>query len=232
MQNIIDMRKVFLTLLLALAVLGTATAQNSQKKFAVGVGGGMLVSLGENSFTYLEFGHGGGLLSGQGNLWGSYSFNKTLGLRLSVGAGSNSGARNSREVSGHGFYPYRFTSINSFVDLLVDMRGRHSRVKVFTPTLYAGIGYGYTFGVYNTNDNYHWQVITDPNHAFGFRLGFMASFNINEWLGLFIDACAEAYTDNYNGLKPTEEDKAKREGYAGFPFDVRVPLSFGVRFNL
>ena len=47
MQNIIDMRKVFLTLLLALAVLGTATAQNSQKKFAVGVGGGMLVSLGE-----------------------------------------------------------------------------------------------------------------------------------------------------------------------------------------
>lgn len=232
MQTDSDMKKIIVTVLLALSVLGTATAQNNQKKFAVGVGGGALLSFGENFFTYTENGKFGGLVSGQGNIWGSYNMNRNLGLRLSVGAGSNSGARNSREVSGHGFYPYRFTSINTFLDLMIDPRGRHSKLKVFAPALYVGVGYAYTFGVYNTNDAYHWQVITDPNHCFGFRAGFVANFSVSELIDLYIDLCAEAYTDNYNGLQPSQRDKEIREGYAGFPFDVRLPLSFGVKFKL
>lgn len=233
-----SMKRILVTVLFTLAVIGTAAGQNdryfqnSPKKFALGVGGGPLVSLGENFFTYPEFGNTWGLISGQGNLWASYSMNRNLALRLSVGAGSNSGARNSRESTGHGFYPYRFTSVNGFVDLMIDPRGRHTRLKVFTPTLYLGIGYAYSFGIHNTRDYYHWQAVSDPNQSFGFRLGFEACFNVNEWLGLYVDLCAEGYTDKYNGLEPSKEDKERREGYAGFPFDVRVPLSFGVKFRL
>ncbi len=224
------MKKIIASVLIALSVLGTAAAQESQKKFAVGLGGGPLVSLSESSFTYWEFGHIFGLVSGHGNIWASYNMNRRMALRLSVSAGGNSAALNSRESAGKGFYPYRFTSVNSFLDLMVDPRGRHSRVKVLVPSLYVGVGYGYTFGLHP--DYYHFQSPTDPNHTFGFRVGFEGCFNVTDWLGLYFDICAEAYTDKYNGLEPSQRDKEIREGYAGFPFDMRLPLSFGVKFRL
>lgn len=226
------MKKTIVAVLLFLAFVSAHAQVQNPKRFAVGVGGGPLMSLSENFFTYPENGKFGGLISGEGNIWATYQMSKMFAVRLSVGAGGNSGAKNSREKSGHGFYPYRFASVNTFADIMVDPRGRHSKLRVFTPAVYLGVGYACTLGFDDNNVPYHFQIAKGPNHCFGFRAGFVASFALSQLVELYVDAALEAYTDNYNGLRPTNADQSTREGYAGFPFDLRIPLNFGVRFNL
>lgn len=224
------MKKVLTLFVLALCLGPLAQAQ-SDKGFTLALGGGGLVSLNENSFSYSEFGHPFGLLAPQGTFWASYNFNRNYGLRLSASFGDNSGARNTREAVGHGFYPYRFYSVNSFVDFMIDPRNRNSKTKWIVPNLYFGLGWGHSFGVHDAV--YHWQLLTDPNDCFGFRAGAMLGFPLGKAIDLYVDACIEAYTDKYNCLKPHDyEIEAAKPGYPGFPFDLRCPFSVGVRWRL
>lgn len=225
------MKKAIVAVLLFFVVTGAFAKDNKPKKFGVGLSGGPLISLSENFFTYPENGKFGGLISGETNIWVSYQFSRFFAVRLNLSAGGNSGAKNSREKTGHGFYPYRFASLNTFADIMVDPRGKHSKLRVFTPAVYLGIGYGYTFGFNDNNVPYHFQIVKGPNHCFAFRAGAIASFALNDLIELYVEGTIEAYTDNYNGLRPTNADQSIREGYAGFPFDLRIPLNVGLRFN-
>ncbi len=228
------MKKIALILIASLSLF--PFTGKAQSRFTVGVGVGPQLSLSENAFSYVENKQAFGLLAPQVNIWGSYMFTNRLGLRLSIGGGDNASAKNTRESAGHGFYPYRFYSVNSFLDFLIDPRGKHSKLKSFIPQLYAGVGLGYTWGFRDIKVNgeipYHWQTPTNPNLVFGFRGGFISNIRLSELLDLVIDLGLEAYVDSYNGVRPTEEDQKAREGYAGFPFDLRVPLTVGVRFKL
>lgn len=224
------MKKALLTLLAGLVGMGLALAQD--RSLFVSVQGGGLLSLGENYFSYGENGALGGLFSAQGSAAVGYNLSDRYAVRMSVGYGGNSGAKNTRETAGHSFYPYRYSSVNAFVDLMVDPRGKHPVITSFEPKVYVGLGYGYTYGFHDTNDNYHWQKITDPNHAFGFRLGGAAFYSLSRSLSLFADLCVEAYTDNYNGLRPSDADKVAATGYPGFPFDLRPTFSAGLRISL
>lgn len=226
------MKKVLTVFVLALCLGPLAQAQ-SDKGFTLALGGGGLVSLNENSFSYSEFGHPFGLLAPQGTFWVSYNFNRNFGLRLSASYGGNSSAKNTRETAGHSFYPYAFNSVNGFLDVMFDVRNKNSKTKWIVPNLYLGAGVGHSFGMHDTNDNYHWQHPTDPNTCFGMRAGIMLGFPLGKAIDLYVDGCVEAYTDAYNGLMPgPEEIEAAKPGYPGFPFDLRCPLSVGVRWRL
>ena len=71
----------------------------------------------------------------------------------------------------------------------------------------------------------------DKNLAFGFRLGAMVEYDFTHNLGLLIDMNAEAYVDNFNGIRPSEDDHSSREGYAGFPLDLRAYASIGLIYH-
>ena len=208
--------------------------------------GGGLYSISENRFTYPENGYGGKLFTLQGSAAIGYEFTQALGVRVSVGYGNNASACNSRQTAAHGFYPYRFRSVNAFIDGVLDLNGNYGWESNFRPIFYLGVGIGHTYhftkpegygtpkGIGWEEDNpFHpWQDVNVNNNAFGFRGGFIAEYDFTDIFGIFGDLCLEAYRDNYNGLQPTEQDQTAYTGYAGFPLDLRPTFSLGVIFRL
>ena len=95
------------------------TSDESRNKFFVTIQGGGLVSLNENYRTYGDNGKNSDLLTGQGSASLGYQITPVSGVRLWAGYGNNRSASNSKETSGHRFYPYKFNSVNVFVDYVM-----------------------------------------------------------------------------------------------------------------
>jgi hypothetical protein len=231
------MKKVFLLVWALLAggvLLGANRSDDKDRPWYVSLSGGPMLNVYENYFTYGD--NGKSLFSWQGALSVGYNFTQALGARLQVEGGQNLGACNTMETSARGFYPYNFYNVNVFADAVLDLLGLRYRDAAFRPKLLAGIGMGNTFG-FNVPDGsltHPWQwksLVKKSNMAFGFRAGAMAEYNFNSRLGIFAELLAEAYTDNYNGLQPTNEDKTQFKGYPGFPLDLRGLFMFGLLFR-
>ena len=189
-----------------------------------------MLSINENHFSYKENGKALGLITYQAGLVGGYDVNDIFGLRLSASYAKNASACNTRNTSAHGFYPYTFSSVNVFIDAILDLHGLSDLLTPLRIKLYGGMGLGHSFGM---SDPHHpWQDVTDPNTVFGFRFGGIVEYNFNHHFGIFGDLCGEAYTDKYNGLMPGKEELAENfEGYGGFPLDLRGLISFGVLYR-
>ena len=202
---------------------------SSEGHFYIGLQAGPMLNLYENTFSYKDNGKTLDLITFQGGIVTGYDFNEIFGLRLSASYAKNASACNVRQTSGGGFYPFTFSSFNVFADAVLNLTGLAKRVSPFSVSLYGGLGLGHTF---HMSDAHHpWQVPNDPNTAFGFRFGGVAEYSFSPHFGIFADLCGEAYTDNYNGLKPTREEQADYEGYGGFPLDLRGLVSFGLKYR-
>lgn len=224
---------IFAALLLGITVLSAQNAfVGGHRAWTFALQGGGMYSVNENRFTYHENGQGWDLVTGQGSAAIGYEFTEALGIRVSVGYGNNASACNSRQTAGGGFYPYRFKSVNGFVDGTLDLTRNYGKPWAFHPILYAGIGVGHTYGFTDAHHPWQAQYMTFNNTVFGFRGGFIAEYDFADWFGLFIDLCGEAYRDDYNGLQPTKKDQEHYSGYAGFPLDLRAMASFGVIFRI
>ncbi|MBQ7273478.1 MAG: outer membrane beta-barrel protein [Bacteroidales bacterium] len=199
-------------------------------RFYVGLQAGPMLNINENHFSYKENGRALGLITYQAGLVGGYDVNDIFGLRLSASFAKNASACNTRNTSAHGFYPYSFSSVNVFMDAILDLHGLSDLLTPLRIKLYGGMGLGHSF---NMTDSHHpWQDVSDPNTAFGFRFGGIVEYNFNHHFGIFGDLCGEAYTDKYNGLMPSAEEQASDfEGYGGFPLDLRGLISFGVLYR-
>ena len=191
--------------------------------------GGPVLNIYENVFTYSENGRLGGLFTMDGAASFGCDFTELYGARVQLGFGSDAGAANSRETSDQGFYPYSFRHVNLFADVTLNLApGAYSgRATYFRPKMYAGVGYAYTF--HFSDPGHPWQNINSGNSAFGFRGGLICEYTFPAGFGMYVDLGGEAYTDNYNGLAPSEEDKELvKNGYPGFPLDLRGKLALGL----
>lgn len=222
------MKKTLITIALwaAAALALTAQEAESTKPFSISIQGGALFSVNENSFSYLDNGKAFQLITPQGGVSFGYDFRHRFGVRLDVSYGKNAGACNTVQTSTQGFYPYTFNSLNIFADAVLNLGAKASP---FSPKLYLGIGGAHTFGFSATD--HPWQTVSGSNTAFGFRGGFIAQYDFTSRFGIFADLRAEAYSDNYNGLRPNSEDQDKATGYAGFPMDLRGIASLGVVYH-
>ena len=200
-----------------------------EKHWSLGLDAGLIVSLNENSFSYARNHQVGGLLTLHKGIQAGYDFTAPFGIRASLAWDRNAGACNVQETGNkQGFYPYKFSSLNGFVDFMLGFR--KSEKTLFCPKLYLGIGGAYTFNY--TDSGHPWQKVDDPSGAFGMRLGAIFEWRLSPVIGLQLDLCGEAYTDHYNGLEPNKGDQSKVEGYAGFPLDLRGIASVGILFYL
>ena len=245
------MKKLFI---IAAVLLIGATSLSAQNAFVGGhrawtfsIQGGPMYSVNENGFSYRENGKGWNLFTLQGSAAIGYEITNALGVRVSVGYGNNPGACNTRQTAAHGFYPYNFKSVNGFLDGTLDINGNYGINRAFRPIFYLGIGVGHTFNFtkptdYGTprNDSWEdgnpfhpWQDVQTRNTVFGFRGGVILEYDFTQAFGIFANLGLEAYNDQYNGLQPSEHDQTAYTGYAGFPVDLRFPISFGaiVRIN-
>jgi hypothetical protein len=59
----------------------------------------------------------------------------------------------------------------------------------------------------------------------------MLEYTFTNKLGILLDMNAEAYVDDFSGLRPFEQDIDQREGYAGFPLDLRAYASLGLIYH-
>ena len=210
---------------------------NSRKKMYISLQGGGLVSLNENCRTYSDNGKNSDLLTGQGSATFGYQHTPISGFRIWAGFGGNRGACNSKETSDHRFYPYKFNSVNAFVDYVMDFSGFSNHDWTFVPKIYAGVGVGNTYGFEKTPDNpasgdlFHpWQKVSDKNTAFGFRGGLILEYMISRSFGILADFGGEFYTDDYNGIN--SGDEVSETGDKNFPFDFRglASLGFSIHF--
>lgn len=197
----------------------------------VAIHGSTLFSLNENAHSYIAHERIPDLLSMQCGAQLGYYFTNNLSARMAFAYGSNKSACNSLETHG-GFYPYKFKSINMFVDLVYDFMSRDDNLtnRVFYPGVYGGVGYARSFGF--EDSGHPWQKVSPLNNVFGFRFGVIGEFTITRKISLFVDLCAEGYGDQYNGLQPSNEDQDLFDGYGGLPYDMRFVASFGLLFHL
>ncbi|MBR1783346.1 MAG: hypothetical protein IJ753_07525 [Bacteroidales bacterium] len=208
-----------------------AGAERPSKPIYLAVQGSILLSVNENVFSYVDNRRIPDLLTPQGGLQLGYYFTNNWSMRLAAYFGQNASAANTVDTAAHGFYPYKFKSANFFLDVVFDFlsRGDAEKLRTFYPRIYFGLGYAHTFGF--TDSGHPWQKIDPVNNEFGFRLGFMGEFAVNRTFSFFFDLCGEGYGDQYNGLQPSVEDQNKKQGYAGFPLDLRFVASLGVIFH-
>lgn len=236
--------KRFITVCAALLIGASALFAQSpydhSEQWNVSVTGGGLFSGSENYFSYKENGRFYDLINWQGAISVGYDFSNVFGTRLWVGYGKNAGAGNVRQTAQvGGFFPYTFKSVSTFADATLSVLGLAEEVGPLTPKFYAGIGLGYSWDMKRSkrnnnayNDDIHpWQDITNNNLAFGFRLGAMLEYDFGNNLGILVDLNAEAYVDDFSGLRPYESDIDWREGYAGFPLDLRAYASVGLIYH-
>jgi opacity protein-like surface antigen len=222
---------VTLAILLSWAAVSAQPVKFShERRFYAGVQMGPMLNINENHFSYRENGKALGLITYQAGLVGGYDFNDIFGLRLSASYAKNASACNTRDTAAHGFYPYTFSSVNVFMDAILDLHGLSDLATPLRIKLYGGMGLGHSF---NMSDSKHpWQDVSDPNTVFGFRFGGIVEYNFTQHFGLFADLCGEAYTDKYNGLMPSPEEQASSyEGYGGFPLDLRGLVSIGALYR-
>ena len=228
------MKRLFGVTLVLFLACAFASAQPKKHihegRFYLGLQQGPMLNIYENAFSYRENGKTFDLITYQAGLVGGYDLNDIFGLRLSAAYGKNAGACNTRNTSAHGFYPYTFSSVNVFVDAILDLYGLSDLYTFTRIKLYGGMGLGHSFHM--TDSGHPWQDVSDPNTVFGFRFGGILEYNITDHIGLFGDVCGEAYTDKYNGLMPSREDQlSDYEGYGGFPLDLRGLVSVGVLYR-
>ena len=251
-----------LTSIIAILILGFTSVfgQNlgnvPERPLYFSLQGGPMYSRSDNSFVYEYFDHPFKLVTWQFSGAVGYDFTNAFGLRLNVGyTNNNPGAGNywntnygyvSTTVADDRYFPYTFKSVNGFIDATLNLKGLHHKSSSFAPKLYAGLGFGYTFGFKATDDNLYapqhngdfhpWQsreeFFSKRNFVPAFRLGFIAEYNFTDVVGVFADICGEAYGDLYNGLMPTNRLVDYLRGYAGFPFDLRGHVSLGLVFHL
>ena len=235
--------KKFITVCAALLIGASALFAQSPYEHAeqwnVSITGGGLFSGSENYFSYKENGRFYDLINWQGAFAVGYDFSNVFGTRLWAGYGKNAGAGNVRQTAGGGFYPYTFKSVSTFADAILSILGLAEETGPLQLKAYAGIGLGYSWDMErskrntNTYNNviHPWQEITNHNLAFGFRLGGMLEYTFTNKLGILLDMNAEAYVDDFSGLRPFEQDIDQREGYAGFPLDLRAYASLGLIYH-
>lgn len=232
----------------AVLIAVVASAQNKPVyekagNFYVSAQGGALFSYNDNTWTYRDFDKSSNLITPQASVAAGYYFNEAFGARLSVNYGQNKAAYNLKQTADRRFRPYDFNSVSVFADAILDLNGLKDLVRRLSPRIYGGIGLGHSFGFDNnfyyaecTNgpDHHPWQeaYLSKSNTVVGFRFGGILEYTLPSGLGFFVDVCGEAYTDRFDGIKPTSNDQdSVSRGYAGFPFDCRGIASFGVSFN-
>ena len=222
------------SLTIIVALLIGSTAAFAQKGWNIGVQGTGLISINENSFSYYDAKRGEKNFTWQAGLSVGYDFEKFWGLRLMAEFGNNNGGYNIKETADHAFRPFHFKSIDIFADAMLNLRIITGKPDgFFQPKLYFGVGYGYTNWFKNDFEGEHpWQKATSPNHNFGMRIGAQFELKFCPEVGIYADVCAEGFTDRYNGLLPSKEDKEAVKGYPGFPFDGKIKFSGGLLFHI
>ena len=233
------MRKSIICLVALLIGAASLSAQDKAQqsnKTWISIQGGGLVSLNENYASYGDNGKNADLLTGQGSAAIGHMFSPVHGMRLWAGYGNNRSACNTKETSAHGFYPYKFNSINVFVDYILDFNGFSDSPKSFAPKAYLGVGLGNTSNFVKAEGNqapgqtlHPWQTVSEKNNALGFRAGLILEYMVSNSFGILADLGGEFYTDDYNGMNSGKE--VSGTGDKNFPLDFRGVASLGVAIH-
>ena len=188
------MKKVFLTLSLALLCLG-AFAQSADEFFPgwyLGAKGGISLTAGET--------HANNLLSPRAALDLGYQFTPVFGLRGQLSAWEGKGALPLYDEK----YKFNFGQLN--LDAMFDLCnlfGKYKYNRVVNPYLFAGIGFNTRFNNKEAQaikadfpeKNWLWD---NPVLSFCGRFGLGADFRLTDGLALSLELTDNVLTDHFN----------------------------------
>lgn len=212
------MKKLVCTWLMCVVALVAVAQEREENRLGwnIALQGGAHYSAFENT-KHASFGDA---VNGHVGLSVGYDFSHVIGTRVEVSYGRNASGSNTKEI-GYPVVLYHCNDVSLFADAIFNLSHLLSKDRrnnfMIEAKGYVGLGMGIPS---NGGDPKVHGYFTDPTAtAMAVRVGAIGEWHLDSNWSFLLDGCVTGYGDKFNGVD------------AGRPLDVRLGLSFGVKYH-
>ena len=211
------MKKLVCTLLVCVMAMVAVAQEREENRLGwnIALQGGAHYSAFENT-RHASFGDA---VNGHVGLSVGYDFSHAIGARAELSYGRNISGTNT-EV-GRKLVLYHCNDVSLFADAIFNLSHLLSkdRRNNFMVEAKGYVGLGLAMPNEGTEPDVNYNYGEKPSTAAAVRVGVMGEWHLDPTWSLLVDGCVTGYGDKFNGVD------------AGRPLDVRLGLSFGVKYH-
>ena len=211
------MKKLVCTLLVCVMAMVAVAQEREENRLGwnIALQGGAHYSAFENT-KHASFGDA---VNGHVGLSVGYDFSHAIGARAELGFGRNISGTNT-ELD-RNLVLYHCNDVSLFADAIFNLShllskdGRNN----FMVEAKGYVGLGLAMPNEGTAPDVNYNYGEKPSTAAAVRVGVMGEWHLDSNWSFLLDGCVTGYGDKFNGVD------------AGRPLDVRLGLSFGVKYH-
>lgn len=211
------MKKLVCTLLVCVMAMVAVAQEREENRLGwnIALQGGAHYSAFENT-KHASFGDA---VNGHVGLSVGYDFSHAIGARAELGFGRNISGTNT-ELD-RNLVLYHCNDVSLFADAIFNLSHLLSkdRRNNFMIEAKGYVGLGLAMPNEGTEPDVNYNYGEKPSTAAAVRVGVMGEWHLDPTWSFLLDGCVTGYGDKFNGVD------------AGRPLDVRLGLSFGVKYH-
>ena len=211
------MKKLVCTLLVCVMAMVAVAQEREENRLGwnIALQGGAHYSAFENT-RHASFGDA---VNGHVGLSVGYDFSHAIGARAELSFGRNISGTNTE--LGRKLVLYHCEDVSLFADAIFNLSHLLSkdRRNNFMVEAKGYVGLGLAMPNEGTEPDVNYNYGEKPSTAAAVRVGVMGEWHLDPTWSLLVDGCVTGYGDKFNGVD------------AGRPLDVRLGLSFGVKYH-
>lgn len=211
------MKKLVCTLLVCVMAMVAVAQEREENRLGwnIALQGGAHYSAFENT-KHASFGDA---VNGHVGLSVGYDFSHAIGARAELSFGRNISGTNTE--LGRKLVLYHCEDVSLFADAIFNLSHLLSkdRRNNFMVEAKGYVGLGLAMPNEGTEPDVNYNYGEKPSTAAAVRVGVMGEWHLDPTWSLLVDGCVTGYGDKFNGVD------------AGRPLDVRLGLSFGVKYH-
>ena len=211
------MKKLVCTLLVCVMAMVAVAQEREENRLGwnIALQGGAHYSAFENT-KHASFGDA---VNGHVGLSVGYDFSHAIGARAELSFGRNISGTNTE--LGRKLVLYHCEDVSLFADAIFNLSHLLSkdRRNNFMVEAKGYVGLGLAMPNEGTEPDVNYNYGEKPSTAAAVRVGVMGEWHLDPTWSLLVDGCVTGYGDKFNGKD------------AGRPLDVRLGLSFGVKYH-
>lgn len=211
------MKKLVCTLLVCVMAMVAVAQEREENRLGwnIALQGGAHYSAFENT-KHASFGDA---VNGHVGLSVGYDFSHAIGARAELSFGRNISGTNTE--LGRKLVLYHCEDVSLFADAIFNLSHLLSKDcrNNFMVEAKGYVGLGLAMPNEGTEPDVNYNYGEKPSTAAAVRVGVMGEWHLDPTWSLLVDGCVTGYGDKFNGVD------------AGRPLDVRLGLSFGVKYH-
>ena len=213
------MKKLVCTLLVCVMAMVAVAQEREENRLGwnIALQGGAHYSAFENT-KHASFGDA---VNGHVGLSVGYDFSHAIGVRAELSYGRNISGTNT-EV-GRKLVLYHCNDVSLFADAIFNLSHLLSKERrnnfMIEAKGYVGLGLAMPSEGTDPNVNLNYKYAEGTSTVAAVRVGAIGEWHLDSNWSFLLDGCVTGYGDKFNGVD------------AGRPLDVRLGLSFGVKYH-